>query len=673
MYTLVVHMKGHHSASRIIHLTGSASSTTNDFHMIPRGGGLHVQAEWSHDEAEGGYGQQEFNKMHLYVGFKATVKQEESTGKINDIFCRVFGTRASCGGTRFLSSKDTQELIQIEEVHESIYTIFARNYDGILPTETSNLRVSIFDEAEKVADISLPRLSDRTKYLDYVLHGDEKFENGVVNTENPREFQPEARFVRLACIALDGSIHAAPEYSYHQTSLLSECPPKKVDYCKGGVRKLNFTNGVNTSSRLSFGDGSSAAHHYLNDMECRFDVTAPLGMSVQVTFPTFQLEEYDEESSKCPDFVEIDGKEYCGGNYPSNLLLEPPFSITFKSDASTTNLGFSGRLELVDVKMKKKEQVCATWSASADKDNSDNCGACLSESMADCSWCASTRTCTSSTSTASGVTCPGNAWAAGDMTQCHCSQRSGSVQLQGEEGTLYDGSPSIEKYKSNSDCSWEMRIPEDKWMKLTFVDFDLENGVGDSCWGDYLSIGDGTTVATTLCGDKRGEEVCRPAGTTKISFNSDASNEHYGFLANYKIGTAIDLGCVQVEEPIQSRNGCTCIGPCNPPNDQYFYHWCNVDESLTPVAGSCHPEFQEPMFDSDWNLLEESVAVDKCVSTSDDKSSEFPMGYTDNGGYGDLSLGGNGGYDGGNGGYGDVFINMEDDDMAFESFQQGFF
>ena len=46
------------------------------------------------------------------------------------------------------------------------------------------------------------------------------FQNGVVNTNNPQDFQPEARFVRLAWIPLDGSIHAAPEYSYHQMILM---------------------------------------------------------------------------------------------------------------------------------------------------------------------------------------------------------------------------------------------------------------------------------------------------------------------------------------------------------------------------------------------------------------------------------------------------------------------
>ena len=670
-YTLIVrNIEGYHSATHIIHLTGSASTTTSNFHLIPMGEGLHVQAEWSHGEGEGGYGGELINKMHLYIGFKATVKQTESTGESSDIFCRVFGSRASCGGTHFLSSKATQELIHIKKVHESIYTIFARNYDAILPTEASNLRIGVYDKVRQVAEISLPAMSDRTKYLDYTIHGDEKFQNGAVNTNNPQDFQPEARFVRLACIALDGSIHAAPEYSYHQTSLLSDCPPQKVDYCKGGVRKLN----VNASSSLSFSDGSDAAHHYLNNMECRFDVTAPSGMSVQVTFPTFDLEVYDEESSKCPDFLEIDGTQYCGGNYPSNLLLEPPFSINFKSDASTTNLGFSGRLELVDVKKNKMEETCTSWSASVDRDNGDNCGGCLSELSADCSWCASTRTC-SATSTASDVTCPGDAWATGETTQCHCSQQQGSIQLQGKEGTFYDGSPSIEKYKSNSVCAWEINVPTDHWMKLTFVDFDLEDGVGDSCWGDYLAIGDGATVDTTLCGNKHGEEVCRPAGTTKISLNSDASNEGYGFLAKYEIGTASDLGCSEVQEPIQSQSGCTCKGACNPPNDQYFYHWCDVDKN---EEGHCHPEFQEAKFDSEFNIVDYTM-VDKCgISVA---SSEFtvglPMGFLDNGGYGDFSNdGGYGGHDGGyggGGGYGDFSMDMEGEDMAFQSFQQGYF
>jgi hypothetical protein len=200
-------------------------------------------------------------------------------------------------------------------------------------------------------------------------------------------------------------------------------------------------------------------------------------------------------------------------------------------------------------------------------------------------------------------------------------------------------------------------------MKLTFVDFDLEDGVGDSCWGDYLTIGDGATVDTTFCGNKHGEEVCRPAGTTKISLNSDASNEGYGFLAKYEIGTASHLGCSEVQEPIQSQSGCTCKSACNPPNDQYFYHWCNVDKN---EEGHCHPEFQEAKFDSEFNIVDYTM-VDKCgISVASEFTVDLPMGFLDNGGYG--------GYDGGyGGGYGDISMDMDGEDMAFQSFQQGYF
>jgi hypothetical protein len=684
MYTLIIrNIEGYHAATHIIHLTGSDSSTTHNVHLVPIGEGLHIQTEWSHPDTDGGYGEEELTDMHLYVGFKATVKTEEASGTSNDIFCRVFGSRTSCGDTHFLNSDGSQELIHIEKVHQSIYTIFARNYAGFIPTETSNLHVTVYDKTKKLSTHNLPALSDRTKYLEYILHGDQKFQEGIVNTENPEEFQPEARFVRLACIALDGSIHSAPEYSYHQTSLLSECPPKKIDYCPGGVRTLNLTSGINsTTSSLSFSDGSDAAHHYLNDMECRFDVTAPKGMSVQVTFPLFDLEEHDDEVSNCNDYVEIQSHRYCGTDFPSNLLLDPPFSITFKSDSSTTNLGFTGRLELVDVKKKMAEQMCSSWSSSKNKDDSDNCGGCVSESSADCSWCASTRTC-SVTAASATTTCPGDMWAKGDTAQCRCSQRSGTVILEGQAGVFYDGSSSIERYQSNSNCFWEINVPENKWMKMTFVDFELEDGAAhDSCWGDSLTIGDDVV----LCGTRHGEEICRQAGKTTISFKSDQTNEGHGFLAKYKIGTASELGCTQAEAeetPIETLNGCICKGPCNPPNDQHFYNWCIIHDDNLQVDGntnfimdssSCQPEFQEPKFDTDWNMLG-WTKIDKCGRSAVTDVAEAPidlvMGFSGGGGYsGYDNVDGYG--DGYGYGYDDFSMDMEDEDMSFLS-EQGFF
>jgi hypothetical protein len=645
MYTLVVrNVEGYHPMTKIIYLN---KEMNENIYLVPNEKGIHIQAEWDNQRGP--------KTMHLYVGFKATTKNSK------DIFCRVFSSRASCGKTFHVGSHESMELINIKETHASIYTIFARNYDESQPSELSKLKVSIYDQTTKLSEYGLPS-QDRTNYADYIFNGDEKFETGVVKAEIPYiengtefKYQKEARFIRIACITKDGQIHSAPQYSYHQTSLLSECPPKNIKYCSG-IRKLK----LNISSGLSISDGSEPGHHYLNEMNCRFDVTAPSGYFVEVTFPTFNLENANEVDLLCSnDYLEINGKKYCGTNGPSNLLLEPPFSIHFKSDKSKTNFGFSGRLKLVD-KAEKNIKDCGMHKT---------CGGCLSETVTDCAWCASSHTCLASFKK---DTCFGNSLAIGEPNQCHCSKRLNPVPLPTNEGTFEDGSSLEDTYQPESNCKWTVDIPYNKWIKVSFESFDLEAGISQEtsniCPYDRLTIGE-----KSVCGNTKNLTICQQSKSTttiaiptKITFTSDAATQGLGFVANYKIGTAADIGCNS--ESINTVNKCTCKNgtpaECNAPNDLHRRSWCEVDYTENP-SDECKPAFMDYKFDQSTFEPNGALYVDYCYggqNSLEDLEMEEPTfdGY------------------GASGEESSMYYQMDnmgndEEDMMFDSWQGGFF
>ena len=621
MYTLIVrNANGYHPFTRIIHVTGDSLEHNENIHLIPNADGLHIQAEWD----------SKVKNMQLYVGFKASTMKDNNGA---DIFCRVFNSRASCADTVHVRSHESSEMVHIKTMHTSVYTIFVRNYEDTKPSEVSKLKVSLFNQTQKLAEYGLPT-KDRTNYMDYIWYGDEKFDNGLINTETPHEFQQEARFIRVACIAKDGAIHAAPQYSYHQTNLLDECPPKNIKYCAGtrALKLLAPGTGSNNTG-ITFSDGSNPGHHYLNGMKCRFDVTAPTGYLVEVTFPRFDLEKANAIDSLCKnDFVEIDGLKYCGNNRPRNLLLQAPFSVRFQTDQSTTNLGFHGRLTLVDVKTMETEQCSGH----------NNCGGCLSETTAGCSWCASSRTCLPS-STTTETSCSNNAWAIGEPNQCLCSKRTQPVPLvnveEGKQFTFQDGSSLEDNYAPNSNCKWTIAIPNNKWMKITLVSFDVEAGTQSICPYDSLNIGD-----QSFCGHQpKDKTICHQSSSTstttiptEITFKTDATSQFAGFVANYEIGTAIDLGCAPAAAsppPITTMNHCTCksdtpVG-CHPPNDVHWRAWCQVEPE--PENTACEAAYQDFDYDPATLSMTDPIYVDYCLNQEMPQDTNYhqmaPQGY----------------------------------------------
>uniref|UniRef100_W5MX16 Cubilin n=1 Tax=Lepisosteus oculatus TaxID=7918 RepID=W5MX16_LEPOC len=109
------------------------------------------------------------------------------------------------------------------------------------------------------------------------------------------------------------------------------------------------------------------------------------------------------------------------------------------------------------------------------------------------------------------------------------------------------GSPDINydgKYEAGLDCLWNIVVPPNKVVNLTFTSFHLESPSGTSCRYDYVKIYDGDNVNSPLVGTFCGALV--PASFTStnnfltIRFITDGSVAFSGFNATF---TAVDLLC----------------------------------------------------------------------------------------------------------------------------------
>ncbi|XP_066579431.1 cubilin [Amia ocellicauda] len=100
------------------------------------------------------------------------------------------------------------------------------------------------------------------------------------------------------------------------------------------------------------------------------------------------------------------------------------------------------------------------------------------------------------------------------------------------------------KYESNMDCLWNIVMPPNKLVNLTFTGFHLEPPLGPFCRYDYVKVYDGDNENFPLVGIFCGETVPVPFLSTNnfltVRFITDGSVAFSGFNATY---TAVDLPC----------------------------------------------------------------------------------------------------------------------------------
>ncbi|XP_038145884.1 suppressor of tumorigenicity 14 protein homolog [Cyprinodon tularosa] len=171
--------------------------------------------------------------------------------------------------------------------------------------------------------------------------------------------------------------------------------------------------------------------------------------------------------------------------------------------------------------------------------------------------------------------------------------KSCGSKLTGTRGTF--STPNYPNYyPPKIDCAWEIEVPKDKAVKVTFKKLLLaEPGQedGKNCNKDYVMIDDGKK----LCGENLKGTLVETSKTNKIkvSFHSDYSYVDRGFLAEYE---AIDI-----KDPCPNKFLCknqwcidrnlTCDGwnDCGDNSDEENCK-CSSDK-ITCKNGLCKPKF----------------------------------------------------------------------------------
>lgn len=113
-------------------------------------------------------------------------------------------------------------------------------------------------------------------------------------------------------------------------------------------------------------------------------------------------------------------------------------------------------------------------------------------------------------------------------------------------------------YPHNSDTTQFMSVPEGHTLQITFEEFDIDDGGGDSCGSDYLEFTDGR-------GNKFGEKMCGdsyprtfnlptfniPTSNASVLFHSNGSARKKGFKLCYEPSK----DCEMTQPPIGPGGG----------------------------------------------------------------------------------------------------------------------
>ena len=117
---------------------------------------------------------------------------------------------------------------------------------------------------------------------------------------------------------------------------------------------------------------------------------------------------------------------------------------------------------------------------------------------------------------------------------------SGSCPQTYDNGNKKITSPNYPaEYSHNSDCNWNVQVPEGSRIELRFDTFSLESH--SNCQYDSLQVFDGsssrsrslvTTSSSKLCGSNRPQNIVSSGNTIHLIFTSDVSVGSSGFRIN---------------------------------------------------------------------------------------------------------------------------------------------
>lgn len=157
---------------------------------------------------------------------------------------------------------------------------------------------------------------------------------------------------------------------------------------------------------------------------------------------------------------------------------------------------------------------------------------------------------------------------------------NGNMDMEGDLGTITDGEGD---YTANQVCSWLIEVDDDKVVKLSFTEFDLEPS-RNNVFFDYVEVLDVV--------DSRPRSLGKYAGSTlpptlysksnqmAVIFITDGDNHYKGFTANF---TAVD----PTKQDIAEYTSPISVFP-NPAVDNLYIKFAEVERQVSVVVSDIY-------------------------------------------------------------------------------------
>ncbi|XP_063423148.1 suppressor of tumorigenicity 14 protein homolog [Mytilus trossulus] len=353
---------------------------------------------------------------------------------------------------------------------------------------------------------------------------------------------------------------------------------KQIIVCIFGIF-ISFSNadyghsGCGGAGVLTRQTGTFTTQHYNGhsqyrpNSQCTWKIHASAGKVVRLSATAFHI----EDDVNCDyDFVAVyDGSsksskligKFCGRDEVELVSSGRYLFVEFVSDDSTQFNGFRMRYNFQQASAgcgkhlyKCDTQLCIARDFLCDSE--DDCGDTSDERPKMCQSQKSSSCLTVEFLCGDGG-CVNKTWVCDGTDDCvdgtdelHCKSQHGTSGCgnpgwqNGTSGTFtsanYTGS-NLTEYNNDTDCHWDINVPQDKYILITFSgDFDIEDGFG-ACEYDRLTIYNGKTheFIGEYCGNKRPEPIFVNSNHAIVKFSTDEAESYEGFRLNWE---AIDPG-----------------------------------------------------------------------------------------------------------------------------------
>ncbi|XP_072240945.1 dorsal-ventral patterning tolloid-like protein 1 isoform X1 [Leuresthes tenuis] len=374
------------------------------------------------------------------------------------------------------------------ERHDSCAYDYLEVRDG--PLETSPL-IGRFCGYDKPEDV---RSTSHTLWMKFVSDGTVNKAGFAANffKEEDECAKPDNGGCEQRCVNTLGSFKCACDPGYELAPDKKSCEAA----CGGLLSKLNGT--ISTPGWPK---------EYPPNKNCVWQVVAPNQYRISMQFEAFELEgnevckyDYVEVRSGLSSDSKLHGK-YCGTEVPEVITSQyNNMRIEFKSDNTVSKKGFK-----------------AHFFSDKDECSKDN-GGCQHECI----------------NTVGSYVCQCRHGFVLHENKHDCKEAECEHKIHSPSGTL--SSPNWpDKYPSRKECTWDITATPGHRVKITFIEFEIEQH--QECAYDHLEAFDGDSdtaaILSRLCGSKIPEPLVSSGNKMYLRFISDASVQRKGFQATH--------------------------------------------------------------------------------------------------------------------------------------------